>query len=80
MNWEVGDGASIRFYKDLWVSTCPLRLWPNAQLLDNINRDACVQSFISSGRTWDWARHNEALGPEVTRIICRVPILSLIHI
>jgi len=42
MKWEVGDGASVRFYQDPWVSTRPLRLWPNVQPMDNINSNMRV--------------------------------------
>lgn len=57
IRFKVGDGSSIRFWKDTWLGDAPLYIRYNRLYhLDN-NKDCLIQHRIAnSSWAWDWSR------------------------
>ena len=53
IRFKVGDGSSIRFWKDTWLGDAPLYIRYNRLFhLDN-NKDCFIRQRINNG-SWDW--------------------------
>ena len=57
LKWETGDGASVKFFKDVWVGSSPLNLWPNLPISNDVDENESVKEFIFPTRQWDWRSH-----------------------
>ena len=74
LKWEFGDGETINFLRDPWVSSSPLRLWPNVLRFSIDYGEKNVKSFIKPERNWKQVNKIKATGPEVSHNICKVSI------
>ena len=74
LKWEVGDGSMVPFFKYPWVSSCPLMLWPRLLGASEKREELLVQDFILPGRQWNQARLIDAVGSEVAKAICKIPL------
>jgi len=72
LKWEIGDGASVKFFKDVWVSSSPPNLWPNLLILNDTDKN--VKEFISPTRQWDQRRFIETVGIVAAQVITRLPL------
>ncbi|GKC78721.1 hypothetical protein Tco_1129495, partial [Tanacetum coccineum] len=54
---KVGDGSSIRFWKDTWLDDDPLYIRYNTLYHLEKNKDCFIQQRIANGSWfWDWSR------------------------
>ncbi|GKD22592.1 hypothetical protein Tco_1224295 [Tanacetum coccineum] len=57
IRFNVGDGSSIRFWKDTWLGDAPLYIRFNILYHLENNKDFLIQHRIANGYwAWDWSR------------------------
>ena len=74
MKWEIGDGSSIKFFKDPWVGSPLLKLWPNVMPPCSVDEDITVNNFITPTRHRNQERLVETIGTATAHEICKAPL------
>ena len=76
--WQVGNGKTIKFWLDNWVSRSPLSDSINTQV--TLNKDATVAEFMLPNKTWNKNLLEQYLPHDLVTKITSIPIpLNDIH-
>ena len=70
ISWQVGDGKTIRFWKDTWVTEGVLKPTPNN--LSMWDEDETVSNYIKDDKSWDIDKLRHVLKPEEVDEVCKV--------
>lgn len=71
--WQVGDGRSIEFWSNGWVTEEPLGLHHDITIPEDLYH-AKVCDFILPTQSWDFSKLQTFLPEHILNKICAIPI------
>ncbi|KAF7830690.1 putative glycerophosphodiester phosphodiesterase, protein kinase RLK-Pelle-LRK10L-2 family [Senna tora] len=75
LKWNLGDGNTVRFWKDRWVPDCPILEEVDVTQLELRNFKEVVSDYITDDH-WDVAKLRRWFGEDIVRRILALPTPS----